>query len=221
MCGAKDVSEPRGDERYCRDCWDKKIAVEDIVAREFTIKRYILANSAEKYLVFHATQKRPVAQIQVIDDGYVSVNGRVAKAAYKVRHDDQIRVVLPPPFHDLPTAEDIPLTVLYEDYYLALIDKPPNMVVHPAKGNWSGTLVNAILHHFDDLAGDGSSRGFGGHLRALGERRLTTGAVKLFGGGAVALLVASAASDERPARRWVTRARRRVRNPTPSWALAE
>jgi UDP-GlcNAc:undecaprenyl-phosphate GlcNAc-1-phosphate transferase len=57
-----------------------------------------------------------------------------------------------------------------------------------------------LLGLLDDLAGDGSSRGFGGHLRALADRRLTTGAVKLFGGGGVALLVASAASDERPAR---------------------
>ncbi len=57
-----------------------------------------------------------------------------------------------------------------------------------------------LLGLLDDLAGCSSSRGFGGHLRALGERRLTTGAVKLFGGGAVALLVASAASNERPAR---------------------
>ena len=70
LCGAKDVSEPRGDERFCRDCWDKKIAVEDIVAREFTLKRYIRAHSAEKYLVYHATQKRPVGQLLVIDDGY-------------------------------------------------------------------------------------------------------------------------------------------------------
>jgi hypothetical protein len=51
LCGAKDVSEPRGDERYCRDCWDKKIAIEEIVAREFALKRYIRAHSAEKYLV--------------------------------------------------------------------------------------------------------------------------------------------------------------------------
>ena len=65
LCGTKDVSEPRGDERYCRDCWDKKIAVEDIVAREFTLKRYIRAHSAEKYLVYHSTQKRPVGQLQV------------------------------------------------------------------------------------------------------------------------------------------------------------
>jgi UDP-GlcNAc:undecaprenyl-phosphate GlcNAc-1-phosphate transferase len=57
-----------------------------------------------------------------------------------------------------------------------------------------------LLGLLDDLAGDGGSRGFGGHLRALGGRHLTTGAVKLFGGGAVAVLVASTVSDERPAR---------------------
>ena len=50
LCGAKEVSEPRGEERYCRDCWEKKIAVEEIVAREFALKRYIRAHSAEKYL---------------------------------------------------------------------------------------------------------------------------------------------------------------------------
>ncbi|HEX5215459.1 MAG TPA: hypothetical protein VFV98_08330 [Vicinamibacterales bacterium] len=70
LCGAKNPSEPRGDERYCRDCWDKKIAVEDVVAREFTLKRYIRANTAEKYLIYHATQKRPIGQVQVLDDGF-------------------------------------------------------------------------------------------------------------------------------------------------------
>ena len=60
LCGAKDVSEPRGEERYCRDCWDKKIAVEEIVAREFALKRYIRAHSAEKYLVYHSTHEAAV-----------------------------------------------------------------------------------------------------------------------------------------------------------------
>jgi hypothetical protein len=70
LCGAKEVSEPRGEERYCRECWDKKIAVEEIVARDFALKRYIRAHSAEKYLVYHSAQKRPVGQIIVVDDGY-------------------------------------------------------------------------------------------------------------------------------------------------------
>jgi hypothetical protein len=70
ICGGKDVSEPRGEARYCRVCWDKKIAVEEIVAREFTLKRFIRAQNAEKQFLFHSTQRAPIAQIQVIDDGY-------------------------------------------------------------------------------------------------------------------------------------------------------
>ena len=70
LCGAKEVSEPRGEEKYCRDCWDKKIAVEEIVAREFARKRYIRAHSAEKYLIYHSTIKRPCGQLLVVDDGY-------------------------------------------------------------------------------------------------------------------------------------------------------
>jgi hypothetical protein len=70
LCNAKDVSEPRGEEKYCRDCWDKKIAVEEIVAREFALKRYIRAHSAEKYLIYHSTMKRPCGQLIVVDDGF-------------------------------------------------------------------------------------------------------------------------------------------------------
>jgi hypothetical protein len=70
LCRGADVSQPRGEERYCRDCWEKKIAVEEVVAREFALKRYIRAHSAEKYLVYHSTIKRPCGQIIVVDDGY-------------------------------------------------------------------------------------------------------------------------------------------------------
>lgn len=70
LCGAKEKSEPRGEEHYCLDCWNKKIAIEEIVTREFALKRYIRAQSAEKYLVYHSTQKRPCGQIIVVDDGY-------------------------------------------------------------------------------------------------------------------------------------------------------
>ena len=60
LCGAKDVSEPRGEERYCRDCWDKKIAVEEIVASEYALKRYIRAHSAENYLDLSLHAEAPV-----------------------------------------------------------------------------------------------------------------------------------------------------------------
>ncbi len=65
LCGAKDVSEPRGEERYCRDCWDKKIAIEAIVAREFALKRYIRAHSAEKYLHVFIVEVRLMPTITV------------------------------------------------------------------------------------------------------------------------------------------------------------
>jgi 23S rRNA pseudouridine1911/1915/1917 synthase len=90
---------------------------------------------------------------RVIDAGGVSVNGKPAKASYKVRHGDEILIRPPEPTRPGPAAEDIPLEVLYQDEHLAVINKPANMVVHPAKGNWSGTLVNALRHHFPQLSG--------------------------------------------------------------------
>ena len=87
-----------------------------------------------------------------IDVGGVTVNGKPSKASYKVRSGDQLHVVLPVPQHDLPQPEDIPLDILYDDPYLALVNKPANMVVHPAKGHWSGTLVNALQFHFASLS---------------------------------------------------------------------
>src|SRR5438094_920006 len=92
---------------------------------------------------------------EAIKAGTVLVNGKSVKASYRVRCDDRIRVELPPPTHDLPVAEDIPLRVLYEDEFLALINKPADMVVHPAKGHWSGTLVNALRFHFSELSENG------------------------------------------------------------------
>jgi 23S rRNA pseudouridine1911/1915/1917 synthase len=89
---------------------------------------------------------------KAIDAGGVTVNGAAAKASYKVRTGDTVRVQLPEPTHPLPVPEDIPLEVLFEDDYLALINKPPDMVVHPAKGHWSGTLVNALQFRFSHLS---------------------------------------------------------------------
>ena len=106
----------------------------------------------DQYLVtVFPDYSRSVVQ-KVIDAGGVTVNGGPAKASYRVRPDDHIRIHLPEPTRDLPQAEDIPLEVLYEDDYLAVINKPADMVVHPAKGHWSGTLVNALQFHFSELS---------------------------------------------------------------------
>ena len=89
---------------------------------------------------------------KVIDADGVMVNDAPAKASYKVRNGDRVRITLPAPTHDLPVPEDIPLDILYEDEFLAVINKPHDMVVHPAKGHWSGTLVNALQYHFSALS---------------------------------------------------------------------
>jgi 23S rRNA pseudouridine1911/1915/1917 synthase len=90
---------------------------------------------------------RSVVQ-KAIEAGKITVNGAPAKASYRVRLHDQVQVVVPAPTHPLPVPEDIPLDILYEDGHLALVNKPYAMVVHPAKGHWSGTLVNALAFHF-------------------------------------------------------------------------
>jgi 23S rRNA pseudouridine1911/1915/1917 synthase len=89
---------------------------------------------------------------KAIDAGTVTVNGGAAKASYKCRTGDVLRIWLQRPRTGIPVAEDIPLDVLYEDRYLALVNKPPAMVVHPAKGNWSGTLANAISFRFGQVS---------------------------------------------------------------------
>lgn len=95
-------------------------------------------------------------------DGRVRLNNAVARAKDKVEADDVVAVDLPPaPAADAdaaPQAEDIPLDILYEDADLLVINKPAGMVVHPAPGHQSGTLVNAVLHHAPDLVGVGGVR---------------------------------------------------------------
>src|SRR5262249_55189539 len=89
---------------------------------------------------------------KAIEAGSVTVNDSRSKASFKVRVGDRIRIWLPEPAHGPPVPENIPLEVLYEDDYLAIVNKPANMVVHPAKGNWSGTLVNALAFRFQHLS---------------------------------------------------------------------
>ena len=87
--------------------------------------------------------------------GQVTLAGRALKASYRVGEGAAIDVVVPPPEAYAVEPEDIPLDVLYEDGDLLVINKPAGMVVHPAAGNWHGTLVNAVLHHSPDLEGVG------------------------------------------------------------------
>lgn len=119
---------------------------------EVTARNKIDGLRLDQFLVSLFSDVSRSAIQKVIDQGGVCVNGRPAKASYKVRHGDNLRITPPEPTHALPVPEDIPLDVLYEDECLAVINKPHDMVVHPAKGNWSGTLVNALQFRFKDLS---------------------------------------------------------------------
>ena len=92
----------------------------------------------------------------LVKAGFVTVNGAVAeKAGMKVAETDAIEVEIPPPVPAVPEPEDIPLSVVYEDEDMIVVDKAPGMVVHPAPGHSSGTLVNALLHRCPGLEGIG------------------------------------------------------------------
>ncbi|MBS1816449.1 MAG: RluA family pseudouridine synthase [Acidobacteria bacterium] len=95
---------------------------------------------------------------KLIDDGRVKVDGRPAKANLRMKADAAIEVDLPELKEAAPRPEDLELPILYQDADVAVVDKPPGMVVHPAAGHDSGTLVNALLHHVDDLSGIGGEK---------------------------------------------------------------
>ena len=92
---------------------------------------------------------------KLIESDHVLVNGSPAKAGASLRKGYEVTVVVPEPERSELVPEDIPLKILFEDPDLIVIDKPPHMVVHPSHGHWSGTLVNALLHHCKDLSGIG------------------------------------------------------------------
>ena len=91
----------------------------------------------------------------LIRDGHVTINSRPSKASATLRLGDQISLIIPEAAPVEVIAQDIPLRVLFEDKDILVLDKQPGLVVHPAAGNPDGTLVNALLHHCDDLSGIG------------------------------------------------------------------
>lgn len=99
------------------------------------------------------------SQIQrLIKEGLVHVAGRPAKSNQPVKTGQIVTVDLPAPTEAAVAAEALPLPILYQDPDLVVVDKPAGMVVHPAAGHDSGTLVNALLHHVTDLSGIGGEK---------------------------------------------------------------
>ena len=98
------------------------------------------------------------ARVQsLIRQGHARVDGRPAKSAARVKGGERVELDLPELVAAGPEAEDLPLSILFEDRDLLVLDKAAGMVVHPAAGHWHGTLVNALLHHVQDLGGVGGA----------------------------------------------------------------
>ena len=125
----------------------------------FTVEKGQQPLRIDKYLmnfVENATRNKIQAAAK---DGSIRVNELVVKSNYKVKPLDQIRVLFEhPPHENLLVPEDIPIDVVYEDDDLLVVNKAPGMVVHPGHGNYSGTLINALLFHFDNLPNNSSNR---------------------------------------------------------------
>lgn len=107
----------------------------------------------DKYLTNMMKNKSRSFIQGLIDSGEVLINNKETKSNYKLRGLDEVTVTMPDPIELSVDAEDIELNVVYEDEYVIVINKPQGMVVHPAPGNYSGTLVNGLLFHCKDLSG--------------------------------------------------------------------
>ena len=150
-----EVPEPIPDDT---DDEDELLPVPGVGRRvELTVQPKTFGMRLDQYLVLQFPDfSRSVIQ-KAIESGSVTVHDTVRRASYKTRLGDHIAIQLPEPERPEPTPEDIPLEVLYEDEYLAIVNKPYDMVVHPAKGHWSGTLVNALAFRFANLSQEGGA----------------------------------------------------------------
>lgn len=116
------------------------------------------ADRGERYDRFLARRLPDLSRSRIqalIDEGRVSVAGKPIRSSHRVLGTEQVVLEIPEPVAALPVAEALPLTVLFEDQDVLVLDKAAGMVVHPGAGHQTGTLVNALLHHVEDLGGVG------------------------------------------------------------------
>lgn len=119
------------------------------------ILEYIVSESdhgirLDKYLVTKLESHTRSFIQKLIQDSNISVNAKTVKANYKIRKDDIITITIPKPQDISIESEKIPIDIIYEDEDIVIVNKAQGMVVHPAPGNYNGTLVNALLYHCKD-----------------------------------------------------------------------
>lgn len=118
----------------------------------FTIERGQKPERIDKYLHNHMANVSRSRLQNACDDGNILVNGKPVKSSYQIKPNDQISIVLPEPVREKELIpQNIPLNIVFEDDDIIIVNKDPGMVVHPAFGNYSGTLMNALVYHFQNL----------------------------------------------------------------------
>lgn len=162
--GKVDPEAVRGAYERARDEGD-----DDFLARvRFELQRD-LQSRLDKYLVTRVNFMSRSAVQRLIEGGGATVNGRVGKASTRLRGGDVVELIIPQPPSGEITPEEIPLDVLLEDEHLIVIDKPADIIVHPARSELCGTMINALAWRFQNVSG--------GELSPLGEEFARPGVV--------------------------------------------
>ena len=124
---------------------------------QFVVELDASGSRLDSFLAGRLPQFSRTAITRAIREGTVKVNNQLRKASYKVRPDELIAATIVACEDDGPKPENIPLEIVHEDDQIVVINKPSGMVVHPAKGHWSGTLTSALAYHFQQLSQVGGS----------------------------------------------------------------
>ena len=126
---------------------------EELKEYEFIVSEESEGGRVDKYLTMLMDSLSRSYLQKLLKESHVTVGGQPVKANYRIKTEDAVRVLLPPLITPDILPENIPLEVLYEDEDVIVVNKPKGMVVHPAPGHYSGTLVNALLYHCHNLSG--------------------------------------------------------------------
>jgi 23S rRNA pseudouridine1911/1915/1917 synthase len=128
--------------------------LEQLNVHEITVEIEQAGERIDKYIADSLEENYSRTQIQQwVKDGHVKVNDKEVKTNYKLRENDEIVLIIPDPVELDIEAEAMELDVVYEDSDVIVVNKPRGMVVHPAPGHYSGTLVNGLMFHCKDLSG--------------------------------------------------------------------
>ena len=126
---------------------------EELKEYEFIVSEESEGERVDKYLTMLMDSLSRSYLQKLLKESHVTVDGQPVKANYRIKTEDAVRVLLPPLITPDILPENIPLEVLYDDEDVIVVNKPKGMVVHPAPGHYSGTLVNALLYHCHNLSG--------------------------------------------------------------------